>query len=131
MSAAVVESQTDVVIVQPERMNLLGLMLSGLLQRRLLDAKTARLARRLSGDVSIDASGMRVTLRFEPNRIEITRAPSSRPRARISGTLTALLGAALAENRVRSVLGGRLRAGGDPLFLWRMFSLMRAREHER
>lgn len=115
-----------IAIVDPERMNLLGLLLSSLLARRLADPKAARHARALRGDVHIEASGMQVTLRFEPSRIEITRTPSTEPRVRVAGTLTALLGAALGRDRVKSVLRGELRVWGSPLGLWHILSLVRA-----
>jgi hypothetical protein len=115
-----------IVVVDSARMNLLGLLLSSLLSRRLADPKAARHARALRGDVQIEASGMQVTLRFEPSRIEISRTPSPRPRVRVAGTLTALLGAALGRERVKSVLRAELRVWGPPVALWRLLSLIRA-----
>lgn len=117
---------TSVNVVEAERMNLLGLMLSNLLIRKLEDPVAARHARALSGDVVLEASGMQITLRFEPDRIEVTRGGTDHPRAHIHGTLTALLGAALGRDRVRSVLRRELVVRGNPVALWHLLALVRA-----
>lgn len=101
-------------------MNLLGLLLRGIIERRLEGH-----APRLRGDVAIDASGMRVTLRFAPDAVAITRAAAVKPVARVRGTLTALADAALGRGRLRAFLDGRLRVRGRPLALLRLLSLLR------
>jgi len=115
-----------VVVAEPERMNLLGLMVAGMLRRRLVDPAARRHARALRGDVVLEASGMHVTLHFQPSRIEVTRRAPARPRAAVRGTLTALLGAALGRDRMRSFLSGQLRASGSPIALWHVLTLVRA-----
>jgi hypothetical protein len=115
-----------VVLIDPERMNLLGLMLLGLLDRRLQDPNAVRHARALDGEVVVEASGMVVTLRFGSDSIEITRATSSHPCATVRGTLMALLHAALGRDRVRNFLRAELRAQGRPMALWHVLSLVRA-----
>jgi len=117
----------DVVVVERDRMNLLGLLLSSVLERALATPAAARHARALRGDVAIEASGMAVTMRFEAGRVEVRRGLSPRPRATIRGTLTALLGAALGRGRAWSLLTGRLRPRGNLFALWRAFVLLRAR----
>lgn len=112
-----------ITILEPERMNLLGLMLRGLLERGLAAGRGAR----LRGDILVEAGGMRITLRFGEDRVEITREPPrGRPRARVCGTLTALCDAALERGRVRAWFGGRLSVRGGPLTLWRLLVLLRA-----
>lgn len=115
----------EVKMFEPERMNLLGLMLSALLARRLDDPAGVRHARALRGDVLLQASGMQVTLRFRSGLIEVDRRVSDKSRARVQGTLTALLGAALGRDRVRNFLAGRLRIRGGPLTLWHVLGLIK------
>ncbi|MFC1642417.1 hypothetical protein ACFL5O_06985 [Myxococcota bacterium] len=113
-------------LVEPERMNLLGLMLASLISRRLADPVARRHANQLRGHVAIAAGGMQVAIYFEPGRVEVSRGPASkRPVARIRGTLMALLDAALGRRRVLHFLCGRIRVWGGPLALWHMLRLMR------
>jgi hypothetical protein len=110
----------------PDRMNLLGLMLASVLARRLAVPEAARHARCLAGDVIIDAEGMWVMLHFENGTVSIRRSSPERRIAHLSGTLTALLDAALGRNRIRHFLGGRLSARGRPMALWHLLALVRA-----
>jgi hypothetical protein len=116
-----------VVVVEPDRMNVAGLMLSSVLERRLSSARGARALHRLCGTVVIDASGMRVAVVFDRRRVAIQRAaPAGRVAARIQGTLTALLDAALGRRVLHHLLTGQLRARGGPLVLWRVLQLLGA-----
>ena len=116
----------DVILVEPERMNLLGLMLQSLIKRRLGDAGALRHARRLRGQVRVRAGEMQVTLGFTEAGIQIRRGIAPGPgAASIRGTLTALLDAAQGRRRVVHVLRGELVAWGWPTTLWHMLSLFR------
>jgi hypothetical protein len=111
-------------VTQPERMNLLGLLLRGLLERRLLDGARPP----LRGDVLVDAGGMRVTLRFAETSVEITRdPPAGRPIARITGTLRAFLELAVGRGWLRSLLARRIRPRGNPVTLLRLLRLFSAK----
>jgi len=114
-----------VTIIDPEGMNVLGLMISSLLQRRLADPSGARHARALTGEVTLDASGMRISLHFCPTSVRITRGESEAPRARVRGTLSALLDASLGRKRVWSLLSGRLSVRGAPRTLWHLLLLLK------
>jgi hypothetical protein len=116
----------EVIVVEPERMNLLGLMLQSVLTRRLSGKRALAHAAALSGDVLIEASGMQVTLRFTREGIRVTREASAHPRASVRGKLTALLDAALGRHRVRSVLKRELSVSGSPRALWHVFGLLGA-----
>ena len=115
-----------VTIDEPERMNLLGLLLASLFERRLGDAAAARSASKIRGDIAIDANGMRVTVRFTAGSIRITRDAPARPVARLRGSLSALLDATLGRNRLRSWARGELAALGSPLALYRLLALVKA-----
>jgi len=113
-------------IVAPERMNLLGLILRSILERRLAQPGGRRAAAGLRGDIVVDARGMRVTLRFHGGGVRITREP---PRARalatVSGTMQAFIDASLGRGMVRAVLARQLRVYGNPAALVRLIALLR------
>jgi hypothetical protein len=116
----------SVVIEEPETMNLLGLLLHSILQRNLADPVKASRATHLRGEVAVRGGRMRVRLRFEESGITITRRAAARPRARVEGSLAALLGVALGRGLVSAWLSGRLSARGNLLFLLRMLPLLRS-----
>jgi hypothetical protein len=118
-------SRWMVTIDEPERMNLLGLLLGSLLERRLAVPAAARHASKLRGDVAIDASGMRITVRFADGAIRITRGAATHAIARLGGSLTALLDATLGRRVVAHFTHGELRAGGSPIALYRLLSIVR------
>ena len=109
-----------VTIDDPARMNLLGLVLRGVLERSL-----ARRPSRLRGEVRISADGMEATLRFHDGGVELRREGQGRPRARISGSLASFIDAALGRGRIRAWLSGRLRVRGGPLTLARLLRVLR------
>ena len=116
----------QVTVTHRESMNLLGLMTSSLLTRKMADKRNLAHALALQGDVTLQASGMQVTLRFAPERIEVTREHSPRPRACVTGTLPALLDATLGRGRLRNVAKGKLKVTGSPRTLWHLFGLLKA-----
>jgi hypothetical protein len=119
--------RSDIVLIEPERMNLLGLLLASLLERRLVDPGARRHFRALHGQVQIEAGAMKVMLGFGAGKLEIRRGSAPElPVASVRGTLIALLDAALGRRRIEHVLRGELSAWGRPVALWRLFSLMRA-----
>jgi hypothetical protein len=122
----------DVVTVGEARMGLLALVLARLLRHRLEDPRARRHARRVSGDVAVIASGMRVTLRFEDGHIVVhSGAPTGRPRASLRGKLHALVAAANGRGLLRSLLCGDLRFWGGLTTLWHLFAVLVCRPRER
>jgi hypothetical protein len=120
-------ARTTVTVIEPDRMNVLGLMLASVLERRLDSERGARTLRKLCGTVVIDSNGMRVALVFDRRSVAIRRsAPAGRVRAQIRGTLMALLDAALGRRLVHHLLTGRLRARGGPFVLWHVLRLLHA-----
>jgi ubiquinone biosynthesis protein UbiJ len=115
-----------VVLEAPETMNLLGLLLRSILERNLADPAKAGRAARLKGEVAVRGGKMRVTLRFAPEGVTITRAAAARPRARVEGSLAAFLGVAQGKGIVSAWLSGRLSAKGNLLFLLKIMPLLRS-----
>ena len=117
--------QEHAIVIDPERMNLLGLMMQSLLRRKLASGSGKRLARWINGDVQLCVGEMRVTLRFSRDGVVITRDPPARPVVRVTGTMAALADAALGRNRIRSVVQGRLWVRGSPRAAACLLLLMR------
>ena len=115
-----------VVVEAPETMNLLGLLLRSILERSLADPAKADRASRLNGDVAVRGGRMRVTLKFAPGGITITRTAAARPRARVEGSLAAFLGVARGKGLASAWLSGRLSAKGNLLFLLKILPLLRS-----
>ena len=109
----------------PERMNLLGLLMKGLLEEKLKVEGHARRARRIKGDVQVQAGTMGVTLRFDGERILILAGTSGKARARVRGTMEALLEIVTGERLVRPILSGRVRLGGNPFWMLKLLPLIR------
>jgi hypothetical protein len=107
-------------------MNLLGLLIRGLLASNLADPVLYARARTLRGDVRVDAGTMAVTLRFDGAGVVIAPVGSERPRARVRGSMSALLGMVAGKGIVAPVLTGAVRIGGNPFMLLRMLPLIQA-----
>lgn len=121
----------EIVVEDPPSMHLLGLMMRGLLADNLAVPWKRHRARRLRGEVVVVAGGMQVALRFSEDVLVVSREPGSRPRARVSGAMTALLGMVTGSGLVLPVLMGRVRIRGDILFLFRLLPLLRAQDGDR
>lgn len=109
-----------VTIVDPPRMNLLGLLLGNIIQRNLDDqAKLARF-NKLAGAVEVHAGEMCVTLSFGEGQLRVSRDPVERPRATVSGSMNALMGMALGGGMVGPWLMGHIKTRGS---LWLLLQL--------
>jgi hypothetical protein len=113
-------------IEKRDEMNLLGLMLGDVLESNLGRPEGAALARRLSGAVGVRAGGMGVTIRFDRERVVVSRGSDSRAKARVKGSLDALLQVSLGRGAIRSFLAGEIGFGGNPFFLLKVLPLVRA-----
>lgn len=111
-------------VTERERMSLLGLMLADVLAS-ITPSRAQRFGAGARGDVVIRAGDMKVTLRFDDDGVTIERGAASEARARIEGSLGALLDVALGEALLMPLLAGRLHVRGDPLLLLRLAVLLR------
>ena len=119
--------QSQLIIEDRERMNLLGLMLGGVIARNLAHPEVAALARKLSGSLAVTAGKMTITLRFDRGPVTVIRGAADRPRARIKGSLDGLLQVSLGRGPIRSFLAGELSFKGSPFFALKTLPLMRVR----
>lgn len=112
------QSTQRVTLVEPEKMNLLGLLLEGIIRTNLDDDTLFEQAQQLSGAVRITAGEMVVTLVFDRDGITILSGARDNPRASVRGTMSALLGV-VSGTQILPMVTGSVRVAGDPLFLAR------------
>jgi hypothetical protein len=108
-----------------DEMSLLGLMLGEVLEANLARPDGAALARKLHGALAVRAGGMSVTIRFDRGRVVVSRGLAPDAKARVKGSLDALLQVSLGRGAIRSFLAGEIGVGGSPLFLLKALPLMR------
>ncbi len=110
----------------PREMNVLGLLMNGFLGAALRDPALAARARSMRGDVWLRAGMMRITLSFDGRGIEIVRGRTGSRKAEVGGEMDALLGVVTGAGMVGPFLAGKIRIGGNPLFLLRMLPILTA-----
>lgn len=115
----------EVTVEKPGEMNLLGLILEAVLEKNLDKADNRRRAERLAGSVGVRAGRMTVTLRCQKGQLTIASGLDDGCRARVSGPMEAFLDVALGKGLVGHVVSGRVRMGGNPLFLLKLLPLLR------
>ena len=122
-----------VVLAEPPKTSLLGLLLFNLLTHRLKNPIAQRRVHKLRGEIQIHAGQMTITLRCSSNRgegsdpsiaLEILQGESSSPRAKIRGTLHAFLGMVRGKGFLLPFLRGDLKASGNLLLLLRLKMLL-------
>lgn len=115
----------NVRVENPERMNLMGLLMRGLLESSLRTARGAKAARRLRGDVCVHAGTMGVTLSFTESEIVLRSGETGKPRAYVRGEMKPLLEVVAGGPLIGPVLRGKVRVGGNLLMLLRLLPLIR------
>ena len=112
-------------IEKRDEMSLLGLMLGEVLEANVAQPRGAALARQLRGAVGVRAGGMTVTIRFDRGNVTVARGLDADVRARVKGSLDALLQVSLGRGAIRSFLTGDIGFGGNPFFLLKVLPLLR------
>jgi hypothetical protein len=112
-------------IEKRDEMSLLGLMLGEILEANLAQPRCAALARQLRGALGVRAGGMTVTIRFDRGKVAVARGLDAGAKARVKGSLDALLQVALGRGAIRSFLTGEIGFGGNPFFLLKVLPLLR------
>ncbi|MBI4704333.1 MAG: hypothetical protein HY744_24780 [Deltaproteobacteria bacterium] len=122
-------------VEDPERMNLLGLLLKGFLEERLAQAGLARRARRLRGAFGVGAGRMAVTLCFDEGGVRICKGLGAGTRACVSGPMDVMIrlvaGGGGLVAAAWAVLSGGLRIRGNPLALLGLLPVMLGRPRRR
>ncbi len=113
-----------VVLAEPEKMSILGLLMHGLLSNNLADEHKYARACSMSGDILVKAADMSVTLRFADGQLTIIRGDTGQSKARVAGTMTSLLGVVTGAGMVAPFMAGKLKIGGNPFALLKMLPLI-------
>jgi hypothetical protein len=105
----------NVRIENPERMNLMGLLMRGLLETSL---KTA----------AGQSGTMGVTLSFTESEVVLRSDASGKPRASVRGEMKPLLEMVAGGSLVGPVLRRKVKVGGNLLMLLRLLPLIRPKK---
>ncbi len=120
------ESEERVLVDTPEKMNILGLLMKGLLSDNLADESKYKRVCSMKGDVLVKAGLMSVTLRFKDNKLIIIRGDTGQAKAAVEGSMGALLSVVTEGAVVWPFLSGKIGIGGNPFFLLKMLPLIQA-----
>lgn len=113
-----------VIIDDPQRMNLLGLILANIIERNLSQPPLLQRFEKLSGSLNVQARKMEISLTFEGGKLVVSREKAESPRAAVSGELDALMGLSLGGGMVGPWLTGRLKTKGNLFFLLKIKPLL-------
>jgi len=113
-----------VIIDDPPRMNLLGLILANIIERNLSQPLLLERFQKLSGSLNVQAREMRVSLTFEGGKLVVSRDMAETPRAAVSGGLDSLMNLSLGGGMVGPWLTGRLKTRGNLFFLLKIKPLL-------
>ena len=127
VQSAAAQHAVVVHLEDPEHASLLALLMRRMLDARLAEPHSARRIARMRGDVRLVAGGMTLGLRFEQGRVAVVRTVEH-ARAWVEGDVATLLRLVAGGLPLRRVLAGRLKVGGDPRLLFRLWAVLRARE---
>ena len=115
-----------VIIDDPPSMSLLGLLLGNIIERQATRPETQRRLEKLKGALVVEAGTMTITMQFADGKVTILRGAADRARARVRGSMDALLNISLGKGMVGPWLSGRIKTKGSLLMLLRVLPLMRA-----
>jgi len=121
----------EVVLDQPETMNLLGLILKSILEGNLELEKKARKAAKINGKIGVQAGEMKITLHCDAGQFKIVRGHGDKSNARVRGGLKPFLEIALGGGLVQPVIDGDVRIGGNPFLLLKLIPLLRVPDRSR
>ena len=109
-----------------DRMNLLGLVLAGVLERNASSPEGRRTLVRAPAAVVVRAGRMAVTLWVGGGRVRVVRGEEKTPRAQVSGSMSSLAQLALGGSILGLVLSRKIRVRGNLLLLLGLRRLLQA-----
>jgi len=118
----------NVSILEPEHMNLAGLLFAGFLRKQLSHPKLARKASRIRGVFGVQIGRMGLTLTFAREGIQVSKGIAPKTRARIAGSMDEMIALVTVSRSFIgaciAVLEGRLSVRGNPFALLRLLPIM-------
>jgi len=121
-----VSSEARVIIDDPPSMSLLGLLMGSIIERRAAQPEIIKRIEKLRGGLVVEAGTMTITLLFAEGKVTVLRGAAEGARARVRGSMNALLNISLGKGMVGPWLSGRIKTKGSLLMLLRVLPLMRA-----
>jgi hypothetical protein len=118
--------EARVIIDDPPSMSLLGLLLGSIIARQADRPETIKRLERLRGAMVVEAGTMTITLQFADGKVTILRGAVEGARARVRGSMEALLNISLGKGMVGPWLTGRIKTRGSLIMLLKVLPLMRA-----
>ncbi|MBW2262109.1 MAG: hypothetical protein JRG91_09065 [Deltaproteobacteria bacterium] len=122
------EPAERVVVEDPEHTNLLGLLMKNLAASNLANESTYERVRGMEGDIQIRAGDMVVTMRFGGGQLRIIEGEQEKPRARVQGSMPALLSVVTGGGMIGPLLSGAIKIGGNPFTLLKVLPIIQAPE---
>lgn len=117
----------QVVLENPETMNLLGLILKVILERNLQEGMIADLVANTRGNLALGAGPMKATLKFEGERVVVQRDWREPSRAKVAASLDTFLAIGLGKYPILPFLLGRISLGGNLLWLLKLMPVFQVR----
>ncbi len=117
----------EVVLENPESINLLGLILKMIIERNLKQGMMEDLVKNTRGNLALGAGPMKATLKFEGERVVIARDWLTPARAKCSASLDTFLGIGLGKNPVLPFLMGKISLGGNLLWLLKLMPVFQVK----
>jgi hypothetical protein len=118
--------EAHVIIDDPPSMSLLGLLLGSIIERQTDRPQSIKRIEKLRGALVVEAGTMTITLQFADGKVTILRGAAEGARARVRGSMEALLNISLGKGMVMPWLLGRIKTKGSLIMLLRVIPLMRA-----
>ena len=115
----------QVVLPDPSRTPLLGLILADVLRRAARDPVKTRRLGKLRGALRVRAGGMSAVLGFEGNRVVVAPGGDQSVKAEVAGGLDALADISLGASPIWAYLARRVHVRGNVFFLLRVLPLLR------
>ena len=106
-------------------MSLLGLLMGSIIERRAALPECTKRIEKLRGSLVVEAGTMTISLRFADGKVTILRGAAEGARARVIGSMQALLNVSLGKGMVGPWLSGRIKTKGSLIMLLRVLPLMR------
>ena len=119
-------SDARVIIDDPPSMSLLGLMLGNIIDRQSDRPEVVKRLQKLRGALVVEAGHMTITMQFGDGKVTIKRGPVDSPKAKVRGSMSAMLDISLGGGMVGPYLSGRIKTRGSLLMLLRVLPLLRA-----